>query len=255
MAAVLFVGLVQSSFGTTITSGSFDFGGTIFVTEAVTSAPIVTPAGTCTTVGEQCIFWEDTNGATANKVDISSANLPNGNIPLAINGNDAADIYNLTNPPETVGGTGFTPTEFMTFNNDSISTELLIDYIASGMYASAACTSAPAPGQTCTLAGSLFNFANNPPAPGQATATWVLEGTTNTPGVTWIGNFTSQFNVPYQTVFGELTTQGYASDTFSGTITLTPAATTPEPDSLGLMAIGTGLIGFAAFFRRRRVTR
>jgi hypothetical protein len=107
---------------------------------------------------------------------------------------------------------------------------------------------APAVGQQCTLVGSLFNFVNNPPSPGQATATWVFGGITNTPGVTWVGNFNSQFpGIPYQTVLSDLATNGYVSNTFSATITLM----VPEPGTMVFMLMGSALIGIAALLRRR----
>jgi hypothetical protein len=255
--AVLLVGFVQSSFGAIITNGVFDISGTIYVTQSE-ATPVVTPAGTCA-ANVACIFWQDPAGTSFGKVDIATTGLPNGNIPLALAGNDAANISGLTNPSEIVGGAGFSPASFMTFNNASVTTSLLINFIAPGIFTSTACGSAPAEGQSCTLPGSLFNFVNNPPpssgpcgAQCEATATWVLEGITNTPGVTWSGNFTSQFpsGTPYQTVFADLQTNGYVSNTFSAAITLSPPSSVPEPASLGLMTIGIGLIALGVLRRR-----
>jgi hypothetical protein len=259
---LLFVCLAQSSFGGTITNGVFDISGTIYVTNAQ-STPFSVPGTTfvCPAT-EACIFWQDSAGSSNDKLDITSTGLPNGNIPLALAGNDAANVSNLANPPEVVGGSGFTPTTFMTFNNAGITTDLMLSYIVPGIYSSAQCGLAPAVGQQCTTPGSLFNFVNNPPPNNgscngqcEATATWVFQGDTNTAGVTWTGNFTSQFSVgvPFQTVLAELTANGYVSNTFSAAITLAPAATTPEPGTLYLMFIGTGLLGLASFRRHRPV--
>ena len=244
--AVLLMGIVPSSFGSTIVNGVFDISGTIYVTNPEATA-VVTPAGTCP-ANVACIFWQDSNAANDEKVDISTAGLPNGTIPSAIAGNDAANITNLMNPPDVVGS-GISVSPFMTFNNDGITTELILNTILPGFYTSTDCTLAPAVGQTCTLPGSLFNFVNNPPPTGQATATWVFEGSTNTPGVSWTGNFSAQFpaNTPFQTVFSELSTNGYVSNTFSATISLT----LPEPGTMSLMVIGCGLIGLAALRRHR----
>ena len=79
-AAILFAGLVQSSFGANITNGHFDITGTFFVTNPG-AAPVVTPAGTCP-VAVGCIFWQDSTGATNGKAHISSSGLPNGHIPF-----------------------------------------------------------------------------------------------------------------------------------------------------------------------------
>jgi hypothetical protein len=250
--AALLIALVQCSFGATITSGFFSISGTIYVTNFTTAA-VTTPAGTCpaSTTGSECIFWQDSAGTTDSKTDISASGLPNGNIPASIAGNDAATIDSLINPPAGVGT--FPAEAFMSSFLGGVTTELFITTIEAGIYSSTECTSPPAVGQTCTLAGSLFNFVNNPPSPGQATATWVFAGTTDTPGVTWIGNFTAQFpgSTPYQTVLSELATNGYVSNTFSATITLTPPITIPEPGTMSLMMIGTGLVGLASILRRR----
>jgi hypothetical protein len=252
--AVLLAASGRTSFGAIITTGHFDFGGTIYVTGA---GGVATPGGVCP-AGTQCIFWTDPTNTALNKADISGSGLPNGNIPLAISGNLAANIFNLTNPPEVVGGAGFAPSPFMTFNNGGITTSLLINFIDPGIYSSANCFSAPISGQQCTLPGSPFNFVNNsPPSVGnpcgdlcQATATWVFEGVTSE-GNKWVGNFTSQFPLgkDYQEVFSDLATTGFVSNTFSGTITLIP---TPEPATMGLT--GGALLLAGLCLRRKRST-
>jgi hypothetical protein len=248
--AMLFAGLVNCSFGATITDGFFNIAGTIYVTNPESTA-VVTPAGTCP-ANQACIFWQDSAGVNPEEADISADGLPNGNIPLAIAGNDAANIFNLNQSTEPVGTT-FAPTSFMTFNNGGITTDLLINLIYPGFYPSTECSLPAAVGQVCTLPGSLFNFVNNPPAIGQATATWVFQGITDTPGVTWVGNFNSQFpgNTPFQTVFQNLATNGYVSNTFSATITLIAEATTPEPGTMEFTMIGAGFICLAVLLRRR----
>ena len=244
----------------TISTGNFSFGGTIFVTNPEASA-VVTPGGTCP-ANTACIFWQDGAGTTNGEVDISTTGLPNGNIPLAIAGNNAANISSLMNPPDVVGT--FPPTLFMSFNNDGITTTLDITQIFAGVDSPADCGAAPESGQTCTVPGSFVNFANNPPpAPAgtpcgggcQATATFSFAGTVigNTPtGGTWTGNFTSQFplGMPYQNVLGELAANGFVANTFSGTITLTPPAAIPEPAPITLM--GAGLLLMTLGLRRRK---
>jgi hypothetical protein len=254
LAALL---LIPSSFASTITTGSFDISGTIFVTNPE-ATPVVTAAGTCPT-GIACILWQDGAGTSNEKVDITSAGLPNGDIPVALSGINAANMANLMAPPDLVG-TPIDVPDFMTFNNAGVTTDLTLTMIVPGFYTSAECAAAPTVGQNCTPTGSLFNLVNNPPpntlgdpcdGQCQATVTWVMEGTT-TSGSTWTGNFTTQFPVgtPYQTVLTDLATNGFVDNTFSGTITLTPAAQTPEPATLTLM--GTGLILLALGLRRRK---
>jgi hypothetical protein len=255
LAALL---LVPSSFASTITSGSFDIGGTIYVTNPE-ATPVVTAAGTCPT-GIACILWQDSTGTTNQKVDISNASLPNGDIPLALSGINAANIANLMDPPDAVG-TPIDVPDFMTFNNAGVTTDLTLTMILPGIDTAAACGAAPEVGQTCTPPGSLFNLVNNsPPAAGQpcgdqcqAAVTWVMEGTT-TSGSTWVGNFSTQFplGTPYQTVLADLAANGFVDNTFAATITLTPNTVTKTPEPATVTLMGMGLILLTLGLRRRK---
>jgi hypothetical protein len=242
-AAVLFVGLAQSSFGSIISNGNFAINGTIYVVNFGVDPDGAGPLGTCGAAGG-CIDWQSGGSATLNVADISLSGLPNGDIPLAIAGNNAANIFNLTNPPDNVAPPVFFPQMFLTFANGGVTTQLDITTIFPGINGNPACLVGP----QCTPAGSLFNFVNN--ISNQATATWAFAGVTHLPGQvpqsTWTGNFTSQFAVPYQTVLANLAANGFVSNTYSATITLT---TVPEPGSLIIM--GSGLIGLAGLLRRR----
>jgi hypothetical protein len=255
-SAALILGSVPCTFGSTITSGQFNFGGNIFVTNP-SATPVATPAGTCP-AGEACIFWQDTAGTTDGKIDISATGNTTGQ---AISGVDAANIATLMNPPDIVGA--FPAVPFISFNNGGVTTTLLINTIFPGVDNSADCGAAPLSGQTCTLPGSFVNFQNNPPpSPAgtpcgtgcQATATFSFQGVTSgnpNPQEIWTGNFTSQFPLgsSYQAVIAGLATNGFAFNTFSGTISLAPAPTVSEPGPLSM--IGTGLIGIAVLLRRR----
>ena len=245
VAAVLFAGFAQAAFADGITHGTFDISGTVYVTNSEPT-PVVTPAGTCP-ANTSCIFWQDGTGTTNGKVDISATGLPNGDIPVAIAGNDAANVASLQNPPAVVGGPISLP--FMTFNNGGITTTLTLTEILPGVFSSSECGAAPIVGQVCTLPGSPFNFVNNPPVPGQATMTWAFEGIGDAPGVTWLGNFTSQFGTPFQEEFGSLAANGYIGSSFSATISLSGSPTpAPEPGTIFLFTVG---IGSLLLFRRR----
>jgi len=231
-----------------ILSGSFNIAGNITVSNAgVNGCP----------AGSLCISWSDPPATAANKVDIAGSGLTGVFNTPGFSGNDAANISNLTSPPEITGGGGFPPQPFMSFNNAGFTSTLLINFIANGIYPSTQCTTVPAAvGQVCTLPNSLFNFVNNPPpAPAgpQATATWVLTGITGNEGGggggTWSGNFTSQFNVPFQTVLGQLQSAGSVTNSFSATITVVQ---NPVPEAGTISLLGLGLVGLSMKLRRRR---
>ena len=117
-----------------ITSGSFSVAGTSFVTGP---GSVTTPAGACP-VGVQCIFFQDTlTPAINDKIDIAPVGLPNGDIPLALAGINAANVVDLMNPPDIVGGI-FPAAPFMSFNNAGVTTVLEINFIAPGVNGAAA---------------------------------------------------------------------------------------------------------------------
>jgi hypothetical protein len=159
-------------------------------------------------------------------------------------------IHDLNNAVEPVGVV-FPQQPFIAFNAAPSFPTLNINFIYAGIYSSAQCSTLPATvGQTCSIAGSPFNFVNNPPpAPSgpQATATWVFTGVTSDGLENWQGNFTSQFTVPYQTVLQQLQTQGSVSNTFSATFTL---SSVPEAGTMSLL--GLGLVAISMKLRRRR---
>jgi hypothetical protein len=251
VAALLFTGFAQAASADSIGDGTFNISGTIYIADAGSSA-VVTPAGTCP-ANTSCIFWQDGSGTMNGKADISTAGLPNGDIPVSISGNDAANLASILIPPGTIGTTISEP--FMTFNNGGVTTVLTLTEIFPGSFSATQCAAAPAVGQTCTFDGLPFSFVNNPPAPGQASMSWAMQGTTDAPGVTWFGDFTSQFNTPYQTVLGTLLSGGYEDATFSATIDISGgsgngSAPTPEPGTIALLALGVGSL----LVLRRRIS-
>jgi hypothetical protein len=192
------------------------------------------------------ITWES-NGAIANQATIETAGLSGGFVGL---GNTAITIASLANPPDVVDSTGFTPTSFVTFLGAGLPTgyTLLIDFINAGSFPSAGCTATPAvPGQTCTPAvtgGSPFDFTNlgTPGGPVTGSAAAFAFGGTTSDGAVWDANFTSQFNIPFQTVLAGLGSPGFSvTNSYSGTFTIS-AAPVPEPDSLFFVIGGVCLL-------------
>jgi len=139
---------------------------------------------------------------------------------------------------------------------------LLIDFIYAGVFTSAACTATPAVGQTCTPPGpgggaSPFSFTNlegnQGVPPIESEANFTFGGVTSDGGI-WEGQFSADFDTPFQTVLADLAAAGSVSDTYSAEITVTagPAATTPEPGPGVMLASGFGLILLSLASRRPR---
>jgi hypothetical protein len=127
-----------------------------------------------------------------------------------------------------------------------------LTFVYPGSGGLAGCVAPPVitmPPQTCTVPGSPFTLSNN--AGGTSTGSFVFAGTT-TDGGTWVGDFSANFTVPYQTVLDELAV-GPVNDTFSGTVTVTPGTTTPEANS-GIM-LASGLVLVLLSLGSRRISR
>jgi hypothetical protein len=172
-------------------------------------------------------------------------------------------IMDLNTSTEPVGPT-FGPDQFISFNAFPLFPTLAINMIFPGYSPPppsglTGCPGIPFPpgpvvvGQTCTpSANSPFTFTNT--QGGQSNASFTFAGVTSDGG-TWIGNFSADFTVPYQTVLEGLSKTGTVTDTFAGTITVT-SGSTPEPDSWYMAASGLALVllslGTKRFFRRQQ---
>jgi hypothetical protein len=165
-------------------------------------------------------------------------------------------IQNLNLATEPVG-TMFAPMAFISFPTAPTLPALLINFIFAGIYSSATCGGTPAVGQQCTPPGSPFNFVNNPGGPTgvEATATFVFKGVSaDGAAANWSANFTSQFNVPFQTILAAFAPggSGSQSNSYSATTTVTIAAI-PEPQTTALV-LG-GLLVLLGRFGMRRYSR
>ncbi len=154
-------------------------------------------------------------------------------------------IQDLDTTTEPVGSV-FPQQPFIGFLAAPSFPTLDINFIFPGIYGPANCATLPAAtGQTCSLAGSPFNFLNN--ASVQATASFAFAGVTSDGLERWTGNFTSQFSVPYQTVLNQLNTTGSVTNTFSATFAL---SSVPEAGTVWLL--GLGLVALSFKLRHRR---
>jgi len=234
LLAVAFAGVTCTQLSADI-SGTFNIAGTV----------VVTPSA---------INWEDnTSPFTAMEATIgpgatgSFAALDGTTITIE-------DLNSITEPT----GSLFGPDLFISFNADPSLPPLAINMIFAGIYGTSQCLIAPAVGQQCTpnilsASGvSPFNFVNNPPSPGQATATFAFAGTEGASN--WIGNFNTQFTTPYQTVFGDRVSHGSVSNTFSASFDV---VATPEPNMFPVLGIGLAMLlimrskGLVARLRRQ----
>ncbi|MBZ5585424.1 MAG: PEP-CTERM sorting domain-containing protein [Acidobacteriia bacterium] len=208
--------------------------------------------GTITVTGNT-ITWQD-NAAVPNKATIAATGATGSFAGL---GNTEVTIQNLVNPPDVVGGAGFAATPFISFDANPALPVLDINFIFPGPYSSAACSAAPAPGQTCTPSnpgGSPFGLSNlgSGGVVTGSTAAFAFSGVTSDGLSTWKGNFTSQFNDPYQTVLAGLATNGSVTNTYSGTFLVSVTPRVPEPSTYMLVL---GSLGALFALRKKRAAR
>jgi len=160
------------------------------------------------------------------------------------------DLNNTAEPTGTAFPGG-PDTDFISFLSAPVGfPTLTLTFIYPGSGLVANCSAPPlqtVPPQTCTVPGSPFTLANNPG--GTSTGSFVFAGTT-TDGGTWVGDFSANFTVPYQSVLNTLGTVGFVDDTFSGTVFVTPGTMTPEANSGIMLASGLALVLFSLGGRR-----
>jgi hypothetical protein len=159
---------------------------------------------------------------------------------------------------QTPGSGGFTPlTGFITFTAGP-TIRLDLTEIDPGNLSTAACGMPPAAGQVCTPAAfpggvpNPFDLVNSSATTSSATITFRGNAVNTATGETdtFVGVFTTQFTVPYQTLLTTISGGGTVSTSYSATITVTPSSSTvPEPASFVLF--GLGLIGLSVVGSRR----
>jgi hypothetical protein len=246
---VLFVALLAITYCATLSAsplfGTFNIGGTVIATPTT-------------------ITWRsDVSPSVASQAVVGATGL-SGSF-LALSSGEVIGIASLNSAgqPSSNPDAPFTPpVPFISFTGPLAGITLNINEVFHGFEGAAGCAATtPSVGQVCTVPGvnppagtqSPFNFVNNPPpAPNgpAATATFAFSGVTSDGLSRWSGNFTSQFNVPFQTILHNLTA-GPVSNTFSATITVTALTGAPEPGSMALMGLGVVLVVLSAGLRRR----
>ena len=238
---LLFLGVILPGLFITLSasaiSGTFNMSGTVTVTSTTIMwksdlSPTFTPNMFSTTAAAGSFVGEDGQN-TVDNLDISSEPV----------------------------GTMFANTPFISFDVLPGLPDLDINFIFPGVGGSADCTKAPAVGQTCTPSnpgGSPFSFTNFPPPSSiQTTAQFVFTGVTSDGLSSWEGVFTSGFNTPFQTVLAAFAPGGSGSvtNTFAGTITVTPNVTTPESSPALMLGSGMGLLLLSLSLKKYRRQR
>ena len=240
LTTVLLGGLMCATLPAAPIFGSFNIAGTLTVTPTM-------------------FLWQLNDAPfTAEKSTIGPADTGSF-VPLA---GSTVTIHNLNAATAPVGVNIAPSVPFIAFDSPLAVAAgfptLNLNMIFAGIYGTGQCLALPATvGQTCTpsapvTAGtSPFNLVNNPPpAPvgPQATITFAMGGVTSDGLETWVGNFTSQFTQPYQSILAQLSSTGSVTNTFSATFTLAPVV--PEAGTMSLL--GLGLVAFSIKLRRRK---
>jgi hypothetical protein len=216
------------------------------------------------TVTGNTISWTD-NSSVADMYVVGPPTPTGTWATMPLNSEGTVQPLNLTSEP--VGGTfpAFNFPNWMTFPGPGPQSTITItlQYIYQGFEGQASCGASPAPGQVCTpldAAGTPgpFNLQNS--ASGTtSSATWTFLGTAvDSSGklspTEVIGQYSANFNEPYQQVLQQLATTGFVTNTYAATWTA-QASTVPEPDTLQLFGIGLGLCTVAVIFRRLKPSR
>jgi hypothetical protein len=230
-ASALSGNLGLSSAGATVVAVNgididFDFSGTV----SMGFPPIVT-SGVVDGTGDSALF------------DVTSAS--NGSFAGIVNSTvTVADLSTVAEPPGTT-----VSVPFITFSAEP-GWAITLTEVEPGVDGTAGCTLAPAPGQICSPAGSPFNLQNE--AAGQVSVSFSFLGTatdgsgTGTSAVA--GTFFTTFSdTNYQTILADLADGDAVVSNAEATIGVTPV---PEPSSLTMLLLGTGLLATSVVFRR-----
>jgi hypothetical protein len=232
-----------------IVVGTFDIAGTVTVTEDQISWTLFVDPNT---FSEKTLIQQAT-GIYDGLIEGTLAtiqDLDRSDSPVDPNG-----------PPEVTFG----PFTFISFDAQPSLTILDINHIFEGVEGFTECLLLPAaPGQHCTPSGpqfggpSPFSFTNK--QGGGSTASFTFEGVGDG-GLTWIGEFSAQFNTPFQTVLSAFDSNNpnashSVTNSYSATITVSQQQV-PEPATMSMIGIALLAVplGIKRFRKRQGLNR
>jgi len=163
------------------------------------------------------------------------------------------DLSAAQQPTGSLVGPGLPYTNFITFAAQP-TWSITLTEVLPGVFSSASCTGVPAPGQTCTPAGSPFNLSNL--AGNQVNVNFAFLGIAND-GLGNLSSISGTFgttfsNTSLEAIYAAILAGNAVVTTASGTIA---AVATPIPEPGTSLLLGFSLIGLAAITRSARARR
>lgn len=230
-AAALNGNLSLSSHGTETvavngTDIDFDFSGT-----ATTGFPPVVTSGTVDGTGDSGLF------------DVTAAST--GSFGVAPVSGSTVTVHDLSSAIEPVGVTTSLPS-FITFSAEP-GWNITLTELLPGV-------DGPCTAVSCTPAGSPFNLTNE--GGGQVLVGFsflgtITDGVGDTSAVA--GTFSTTFsNTTYQVILADLASGEAIVSSSNATIGVTPITGTPEPASIYMLLLGSGLLMVSAAYRRHQ---
>jgi hypothetical protein len=208
----------------------------------------------CSGSGGEFLVGATSTGSFASLTTGNALNLNTTNEPVGAAFPLGAPIVDHATDAAVQAVEGNVLPGFLTFTGGTpLTLQFDLNFIQPGVFTSTDCGMSPAPGQTCTLPGTAFDFVNTSAT--SSTVSINLSGfVRDTANPSELSTFTGLYqttfsNLNFQQVIAQLESTGGITSTYSGTFNATVAAI-PEP--VTMMTFGTGVALIARRLRRRR---